>query len=227
MPSNRARPPWRRTARGSWPRTSPPGSTSGSRRCRRDRPARRPRSIPTGAVVFKGTKNPDAAWAFVKYLASPAAQTKIMELKASLPANKEVLAGPFATSFDGAKVLADALAYAHLKPSFKGFNDWTTALQTELDANVFNEPKETARKRSPTSSASSTRSSPPSDRRARPSRPADDRAGPTTTSLRRPASRRGGPLAGEGRWALLFLGPTSSGWRSCRPGRSWRRWRSA
>ena len=97
---------------------------------------------PTGAVVFKGTKSPDAAWAFVKYLASPAAQTKLMELKASLPANKEVLAGPFATSFDGAKVLADAIAYAHLKPSFKGFNEWTTALQTELDANVFNEPNE-------------------------------------------------------------------------------------
>jgi len=33
---------------------------------------------PTGAVVYKGTKNPDAAWEFVKYLASPAAQTKIM-----------------------------------------------------------------------------------------------------------------------------------------------------
>ena len=58
---------------------------------------------PTGAVVYKGTKNPDAAWEFVKYLASPAAQTKIMELKASLPANKEVLSGPFATSFDGAQ----------------------------------------------------------------------------------------------------------------------------
>ena len=97
---------------------------------------------PTGAVVYKGTKNPDAAWAFVKYLASPAAQTKIMELKASLPVNKEVLAGSFATSFDGAKVLADAIAYAHLKPSFKGYNDWTTALQNELDANVFTDPNE-------------------------------------------------------------------------------------
>ena len=100
---------------------------------------------PTGAVVYKGTKNPEAAWAFVKYLASPAAQTKLMELKASLPANKAVLTGPFATSFDGAKVLADAIGYAHIKPSFKGFNDWTTALQTELDANVFTEPKKTAR----------------------------------------------------------------------------------
>ena len=100
---------------------------------------------PTGAVVYKGTKSPEAAWAFVKYLASPAAQTKLMDLKASLPANKAVLTGPFATSFDGAKVLADAIAYAHIKPSFKGFNDWTTALQTELDANVFTEPKKTAK----------------------------------------------------------------------------------
>jgi multiple sugar transport system substrate-binding protein len=100
---------------------------------------------PTGAVVYKGTKNPDAAWEFVKYLASPAAQTKLMELKASLPANKEVLNGPFATSFGGADVLASAIGYAHLKPSFKGYNDWTTALQTELDANVFNEAKKTAK----------------------------------------------------------------------------------
>jgi multiple sugar transport system substrate-binding protein len=100
---------------------------------------------PTGAVIYKNSKNPDAAWAFVKYLASPAAQTQLMELKASLPANKAVLSGPFATSFDGAKVLADAIAYARIKPSFKGFNDWTTALQTEIDANVFTEPKKTAK----------------------------------------------------------------------------------
>jgi multiple sugar transport system substrate-binding protein len=100
---------------------------------------------PTGAVVFKGTKNPDAAWEFVKYLASPEAQTKLMELRASLPANKEVLSGPFATSFDGAKVLADAIAYARIKPSFKGYNDWTTALQTELDENVFDAANKSAK----------------------------------------------------------------------------------
>ena len=100
---------------------------------------------PTGAVVFKGSKSPDAAWEFVKYLASPAAQTKIMELKASLPANKEVLAGPFATSFPGADVLAAAITYAHLKPSFQGYNKWTTELQTEIDANVFLDPKKTAK----------------------------------------------------------------------------------
>jgi len=100
---------------------------------------------PTGAVVFKGSKNPEAAWAFVKYLSSPAAQTKLMELKASLPANKEVLAGPYASSFVGAKVLADSLAYAHLKPSFKGFEEFASILQEELNTNVFLAPNKTAK----------------------------------------------------------------------------------
>jgi multiple sugar transport system substrate-binding protein len=100
---------------------------------------------PTGAVVYVKTKNPDAAWEFVKYLASPAAQTKLMELRASLPANKEVLAGPYSASFDGAKVLAGAIAYAHIKPSFKGYDEFATTLQTELDANVFEAANETVR----------------------------------------------------------------------------------
>ena len=67
-----------------------------------------------------------------------------MSLKASLPANKEVLAGPFASSFDGAAVLANALTYAHLKPSFKGYDEFATALQGELDPHVFSAPDETA-----------------------------------------------------------------------------------
>jgi multiple sugar transport system substrate-binding protein len=100
---------------------------------------------PTGAVIYARTKNPDAAWEFVKYLASPAAQTKLMELKASLPANKAVLSGPYSTSFGGAKVLADAIAYAHIKPSFKGYDNFATTLQTELDANVFDARNETVR----------------------------------------------------------------------------------
>jgi multiple sugar transport system substrate-binding protein len=108
-------------------------------------PAGRATSVnPTGAVVSKGTKSPDAAWAFVKYLASPEAQKKIMALKASLPVNTAVLTGAYSTSFDGAKVLADALAYAHLKPSFKGYDELTGVLQDELNEHVFNAPDETA-----------------------------------------------------------------------------------
>ncbi len=99
---------------------------------------------PTGAVVYKNTKAPDAAWEFVKYLASPPAQEMLMQLKASLPVSKEVLAGPYATSFEGAQVFADSLAYANLKPSFAGYNEFTTMLQGELDTNVFNQPAKTA-----------------------------------------------------------------------------------
>ena len=108
-------------------------------------PAGRATSVnPTGAVVSKSSKSPDAAWAFVKYLASPEAQQKIMALKASLPVNTAVLTGPYSTSFDGASVLAAALDYAHLKPSFKGYDEFATALQGELDEHVFNAPDETA-----------------------------------------------------------------------------------
>ena len=100
---------------------------------------------PTGAVVFKGSKAPDAAWEFVKYLASPAAQTQLMTLKASIPVNNEVLAGAYSSSWDGAKVFADSLTYAKLKPSFKGYDEFTTTLQNELDTNVFNAANKTAK----------------------------------------------------------------------------------
>jgi multiple sugar transport system substrate-binding protein len=100
---------------------------------------------PTGAVIYKNTDAPEAAWELVKYLASPEAQEKIMALKASVPCNKEILSTSYPDAFDGAEVFADALSYAHLKPSFKGYNEFTTVLQTELDENVFNAPNKTAK----------------------------------------------------------------------------------
>ena len=65
--------------------------------------------------------------------------------KASLPVSNEVLAGPYASSFDGAQVFADSLAYAKAKPSFAGYEEYTTILQTELNENVFNAPNRTAK----------------------------------------------------------------------------------
>ena len=99
---------------------------------------------PTGVVVYKSTKSPDAAWEFVKYLASPAAQEQLMQLRAALPVSKEVLAGPYAASFDGANVFADSLAYAKAKPSFAGYEEYVGILQGELDENVFLAPNKTA-----------------------------------------------------------------------------------
>ena len=94
---------------------------------------------PSGVVIYKGTKSPDAAWQFVKCYTGPELQAMIASLKASMPANKQVLAQQYATSFDGARTFADALAYAHLKPSFKGFNEFSSTLQEELDTRVFND----------------------------------------------------------------------------------------
>jgi multiple sugar transport system substrate-binding protein len=100
---------------------------------------------PSGVVISKGTKSPDAAWEFVKCYTGPQMQQLIADLKASMPVNKAVLANTYAKSFDGAQTFAGALSYAHLKPSFRGYNEFTTALQDELDANVFNDNIKTAK----------------------------------------------------------------------------------
>ena len=67
-----------------------------------------------------------------------------MALRASVPVNKEILATTYPTSFEGAQVFADALAYGHLKPSFAGYEEFNTVLQGELDENVFNAANKTA-----------------------------------------------------------------------------------
>ncbi|HEX7496495.1 MAG TPA: sugar ABC transporter substrate-binding protein [Candidatus Limnocylindrales bacterium] len=102
-------------------------------------PAGRATSVnPSGVVVYKGTKYTDAAWEFVKCYTGSQMQTIVANLKASMPANKQILANVYVTSFDGGATFADALTYAHLKPSFRGYNEFNTALQDELDSNVFN-----------------------------------------------------------------------------------------
>jgi multiple sugar transport system substrate-binding protein len=100
---------------------------------------------PSGVVVYKGTKAADAAWEFVKCYTGPELQAQVATLKASMPANKQVLTDQYATSFDGGKTFADALAYAHLKPSFKGYDAFTTVLQDELDSKVFDNNQMTAK----------------------------------------------------------------------------------
>jgi multiple sugar transport system substrate-binding protein len=100
---------------------------------------------PTGAVVSASTDNPDAAWEFVKWLVGPEAQEQLMQSKAALPVDKSVLAGSYSQAFDGSEVFAQALEYAHLKPSFRGYEKWSTALQEELDTQVYDVPNKTAR----------------------------------------------------------------------------------
>ena len=100
---------------------------------------------PSGVVVYKGTKSPDAAWEFVKCYTGPVMQAMVASLKASMPANKQVLTDQYATSFDGGRTFADALTYAHLKPSFKGYNEFSGTLQEELDTKVFTDKQLSAK----------------------------------------------------------------------------------
>jgi multiple sugar transport system substrate-binding protein len=100
---------------------------------------------PTGAVVSATTKAPDAAWAFVSWLAGEEAQSQLMQSHTALPVDKSVLESSYSAAFPGAEVFAASLAYAHLKPSFVGYSEWTTVLQAELDTNMFNAPNKTAR----------------------------------------------------------------------------------
>ena len=100
---------------------------------------------PSGVVAYKGTKSPDAAWEFIKCYTGPTMQAMIASLKASMPVNKQILMENYATSFAGGKTFAEALAYAHLKPSFKGYNEFSTALQDQLDSKVFNDQVLTAK----------------------------------------------------------------------------------
>ena len=100
---------------------------------------------PSGVVAYKGSKAPDAAWEFIKCYTGPELQAMVASLKASMPANKQVLTDQYATSFDGGRTFADALAYAHLKPSFRGYDEFNTTLQGELDEKVFNDNQLTAK----------------------------------------------------------------------------------
>jgi len=100
---------------------------------------------PTGAVVSASSDNPDAAWEFVKWLVGPEAQELLMQSKAALPVDKSVLQGSYSEAFEGSDVFAQALEYAHLKPSFRGYEEWSAALQEELDTQVYDVANKTAR----------------------------------------------------------------------------------
>ena len=205
--SRTARPPWRRTAPGSSPPTRRRASTSAWRPLPKG-PAGQATSVnPSGVVAYKGTKSPDAAWEFIKCYTGPELQAMVASLKASMPANKQVLTGQYATSFDGGKTFADALAYAHLKPSFAGYNEFSTTLQDELDTKVFNDNQLTAKAAldevtpaAPEAPGPVNAGSPPAPtaRRRVTSRPgvgtrsaARPAAGPRTRSAPRAAGRRG------------------------------------
>lgn len=84
-----------------------------------------------GFVVGKASQNPDAAFEFLKYVLSEPAQTRLAELGFASPVLKSVAESDAflkqATAIDE-RVFLDSLAFAHMKPVFKGYDEWSSAI---------------------------------------------------------------------------------------------------
>jgi multiple sugar transport system substrate-binding protein len=84
-----------------------------------------------GFVVGKASKNPDAAFEFLKYVLSEPAQKRLAELGFACPVLQSVAESDSflkqSTQIDQ-KIFLDALNFAHMKPVFKGYDEWSSAI---------------------------------------------------------------------------------------------------
>lgn len=88
-----------------------------------------------GFVISADSPNPDAAWEFVKYATSEAGQTELAKIGLAIPiresvANSDAYLGQEA-QIDH-QVFIDALEYANVKPSFRGYEEWSGAVGDAL-----------------------------------------------------------------------------------------------
>jgi multiple sugar transport system substrate-binding protein len=91
-------------------------------------PAGRATSVNSaGFVMSKDSKNPDAAFSFIKFALSAAGQKRLAELGFAIPVLKSVAESDAYLKQPGdldQKVFLDSLAFAHMKPVFKGYEEW-------------------------------------------------------------------------------------------------------
>jgi len=84
-----------------------------------------------GFVLSKDSKNPDAAWEFVQFALSEAGQKRLAELGFAIPVLQSVANGPSFLDQPGdldQKLFLDALEYAHMKPVFRGYEEWSAVV---------------------------------------------------------------------------------------------------
>ena len=99
-------------------------------------PAGRATSVNSaGFVIAKDSKNPEAAWEFVKYAFSDAGQAELAKIGLAIPvrmsvAESEAYLGQ-ATKIDHS-IYVKALDYARMKPVFKGYEEWSGAVGDAL-----------------------------------------------------------------------------------------------
>jgi len=84
-----------------------------------------------GFVLSKDTKNADAAFAFVKFALSDAGQKRLAELGFAIPVLKSVAESDSYLKQPGTlnqQVFLDSIAFAHMKPVFKGYEEWAAVV---------------------------------------------------------------------------------------------------
>ncbi len=84
-----------------------------------------------GFVIGKASKNPDAAFEFLKYVVSEPAQKRLAQLGFACPVLKSVAESDAFLKQDtgiNEQIFLDSLAFSHMKPVFKGYDEWASAI---------------------------------------------------------------------------------------------------
>jgi multiple sugar transport system substrate-binding protein len=80
-----------------------------------------------GFVISKDSKNADAAFEFIKFALSEKGQSKLAQLGFAIPVLKSVAESDAYLKQPGdlnQKVFLDSVTFAHMKPVFKGYEEW-------------------------------------------------------------------------------------------------------
>ncbi|MEJ5314079.1 MULTISPECIES: sugar ABC transporter substrate-binding protein [Anaerolinea] len=84
-----------------------------------------------GFVVAKATKYPQESFNFIKFVLSEKGQTRLAELGFACPVLKSVAESPAFLEQEvkvNHQVFLDSLAFARMKPSFKGYEEWSSVI---------------------------------------------------------------------------------------------------
>ncbi len=90
-----------------------------------------------GVVISSGTEHPEESWKFVSYVLSEAGQSTLASLGFAIPVHEGAATGPAyleQTSRGDHTLFVDALEYAFTKPSFRGYEEWSSAVGDPLSS---------------------------------------------------------------------------------------------
>jgi multiple sugar transport system substrate-binding protein len=85
-----------------------------------------------GFVAAKASQHPDEAWEFIKYCLSQTGQTRLTELGLAIPVLESVANSPVFLQQTmvniNQQVFLDSLAFARMKPVFRGYEEWSATV---------------------------------------------------------------------------------------------------